>query len=163
MIVPNNIVSVEINKISLQHKTFSIGVLVGLANMVGGLAIMLVPESLKVTAMYALAIINNFLGITIFQTGLGLFITGAMAVLGDVYLSYITFRWKMITLIPQQILMMLKLMAISMVIMHGAYPDGYVPKGGSWFILTDQIWTLILAIAHTLWFFSLVVERRVSK
>jgi hypothetical protein len=34
-------------------------------------------------------------------------------------------------------------------IVSGQYPDGYIPVGGSAFILTDQIWLLAIVVAHT--------------
>lgn len=32
----------------------------------------------------------------------------------------------------------------------GTYPDGYWPQGGAWFILSDQIWTWLICVTHTL-------------
>jgi hypothetical protein len=34
-------------------------------------------------------------------------------------------------------------------IVSGQYPDGYIPAGGSAFILADQIWLLTIVAAHT--------------
>jgi hypothetical protein len=50
---------------------------------------------------------------------------------------------------PQQILLVLHCTSAVMAISSGHYPDGYVPAGGTYFILIDQIWLLLISIWHT--------------
>jgi hypothetical protein len=50
---------------------------------------------------------------------------------------------------PQQILLVLHSTSVMLAITAGHYPDGYVPAGGSYFILIDQIWLLAIALWHT--------------
>ena len=51
--------------------------------------------------------------------------------------------------IPQQAALMLSAFTAIRAMIVGAYPDGYVPDGGFWFIQPDQAWTAISMGAHT--------------
>ena len=54
-------------------------------------------------------------------------------------------RWAfMVLLAPQQILLLSHLMSIEMALFSGHYADGYIPKGGAYFIFADQIWLLMV-------------------
>ena len=60
-------------------------------------------------------------------------------------------RWAfMVLLAPQQILLLSHLMSIEMALFSGHYADGYIPKGGAYFIFADQIWLLMVIAFHTL-------------
>jgi hypothetical protein len=52
---------------------------------------------------------------------------------------------------PQQILLLIQFISVSVAAWHGAYPDGYVPVPGDWqasfwFILGDQAALLVLCL-----------------
>ena len=55
----------------------------------------------------------------------------------------------MLLLAPQQLLLLSHLMSIQAALFAGQYADGYVPKGGSFFIFADQIWLLMIILIHT--------------
>jgi hypothetical protein len=57
---------------------------------------------------------------------------------------------------PQQVLLILQIVAISFALIFGEYPDGYRPVGGAWFILADQVWAFLLAVSHSLWLAALL-------
>ena len=55
----------------------------------------------------------------------------------------------MALLLPQQCLLLMHFVSAVTTIVSGQYPDGYIPAGGSAFILADQIWLLTIVAAHT--------------
>lgn len=52
-------------------------------------------------------------------------------------------------MLPQQVVLLITGVGEAIVIWQGVYPDGYVPAGGSIFLLVDQSPPLLLAIGHT--------------
>jgi two-component sensor histidine kinase len=65
---------------------------------------------------------------------------------------------------PQQILLLIQFIGVSIAAWHGAYPDGYVPvpgnwQGSFWFILGDQAALLVLCLSHTFEFITLKAFR----
>jgi two-component sensor histidine kinase len=65
---------------------------------------------------------------------------------------------------PQQIVLLIQFIGISVAAWNGAYPDGYVPVPGNWqasfwFILGDQAALLVLCLSHTFEFVTLKAFR----
>jgi hypothetical protein len=50
---------------------------------------------------------------------------------------------------PQQTLLVLHSAGVLLAISSGHYPDGYVPAGGGYFILIDQVGVFVVSIWHT--------------
>jgi hypothetical protein len=134
----------------LEVKTLFIALLVGVAHLVSGILVFVRPEAASATPTSVLLTIAESLGI--FGTGaIGatLVIAGALAIIGST--ASFSRRVHVWLFIPQEALLLLQLYSISMALISGSYPDGYIPPEGAWFILTDQIWAFIFAISHSLW------------
>ena len=56
----------------------------------------------------------------------------------------------MLLVAPQQLLLLSHLISAEIAIVSGHYPDGYFPSGGSWFIMADQLWVLVIVLFHTM-------------
>jgi hypothetical protein len=125
---------------TVEVKTLAVTTLVGIAHIVCGIAVLVDPVALNVTPLAALASMNNPV-----LAGWGLIVVGVMAVVA----CNMTFVVNVLMLLPQQALLILQVLSISKVLITGQYPDGYLPSGGSWFILTDQIWPWLLTVTHT--------------
>jgi hypothetical protein len=64
--------------------------------------------------------------------------------------------------LPQQVLLLATIWTITIALIEGKYPDGYIPQGGAWFILTDQIWTWLMAVSHSIWLAAFLYGGTVS-
>jgi hypothetical protein len=60
---------------------------------------------------------------------------------------------KVLPLIPQLLVSLIFAVGSLMVIINGVFADGYVPKGGSWFIYNDQIMIVVMMLIH---FYSVI-------
>jgi hypothetical protein len=141
----------------LETKTLFIALLVGIAHIVCGIMVFIVPNAAFAAPISALVDISMYFGV--FGTGVigaTIFIAGVMAVVGST--ASFSMRVHVGLFIPQQILLMLQLYSISAALVSGHYPDGYVPVNGAWFILTDQIWAWILAVSHSCWLAALILR-----
>jgi hypothetical protein len=135
----------------LEAKTLFVATLVGVAHIISGVAVFMTPEAVNVTPLATLHLVAQYLGYTNGFAGAVLMGAGMMAVIGG-NLRYDFHRWVYGTLfLPQQVLLLLQVYSICTALGVGQYPDGYLPTGGAWFILTDQIWAWILAVCHSIW------------
>jgi hypothetical protein len=123
---------------------FVVPLAVATAHAISGVAILTGAHgAMQTTPLYILGLLVND---TI--AALILIVTATLAVIP--YLmrkpSHLVF---MTLLLPQQCLLLMHFMSAVVTIVSGQYPDGYIPVGGSAFILTDQIWLLAIVGAHT--------------
>jgi hypothetical protein len=137
----------------LETKVLFVALLVGLAHIVSGVAVLVDGAALRVAPLESLQQLAMFLGFG----GQGefsgpfLIIAGIMAVVGSSRGVNTPKVEKAILFAPQQFLLFLQLISISVALATGKYPDGYAPTGRAWFILADQSWAFILAMAHLIW------------
>jgi hypothetical protein len=120
--------------------------------MICGIAVMVNPAALSVTPLATLVHISEYLSYS--KTGLVgpvMFMAGIMAVLGGSLDLAFPRPVHMALFFPQQLLLLLQLYSITVALITGVYPDGYIPQGGAFFILSDQIWAFILACTHSVW------------
>jgi two-component sensor histidine kinase len=73
-------------------------------------------------------------------------------------------RTRVVLIAPQQIVLLIQLIGVSVAASNGAYPDGYVPVPGNWwasfwFILGDQAALVVLCLSHTFEFITLKAFR----
>ncbi len=146
-------------KITAEDRTLSIATWVGIAHIISGVAIYFKPVALKVTPLHFLYDISLFFGMSSQMVAFILIFAGALAIVGSRYGLFLHHRIHILTFLPQQLLLMLQVFAITTVIANGEYPDGYVPMGKGWFILADQIWPWALSISHTLWLGALILSK----
>lgn len=139
---------------NLNLNRLPISFLVAISYIICGFVLFMDPSTSRVSSFYALEQIRAWWNVSSNFISIGMIWCGIMAIIGTAWSSTPT-KWKIAALLPQQTLLFLQLLSITMVLSLNQYPDGYVPKGGSWFILADQIWVWMLAIFHTTWFFSL--------
>jgi hypothetical protein len=130
-------------------KTLAVTTLVGIAHIICGIAVLVDPVALNVTPLAALANMDNPL-----LAGVMLIVVGILAVLA----CNMAFAMNVLMLLPQQALLILQIWSISAVLITGQYPDGYLPSGGSWFILTDQIWPWLLTVSHSGWLAAFIYQ-----
>lgn len=136
----------------IETKILFVGLLVGLAHLVAGIAVLVEPSALHVTPLAGLVNTARLVGWGYGegQVGTILIIAGLMAIIGgsDKGASRVL---QVVLFLPQQLLLLLQIWTISVALIHGTYPDGYAPQGGAWFILADQIWAFVLAVSHSIW------------
>lgn len=137
---------------TIETKTLFIGLLVGIAHVVSGIAVIATPLALNVTPLAGLAHLAEWLGYTKGGfVGATLLLAGLMAIIGaniNIAMPRIAHG---VLFLPQQILLILQIGTITAALLAGRYPDNYIPQGGAWFILTDQIWAWVLAVTHSIW------------
>ncbi len=147
---------------SLETKTLFVGLLVGLAHFVSGIAVLVGPDAINVTPLAALHHAALWLGYT--QGGLVaaiLLLAGLMAIVGG-NLRAAPRAVHGVLFLPQQALLLLQIYTITLALITGVYPDGYIPQGGAWFILSDQIWAWVLAVSHSIWLAAFLYGGRLS-
>jgi hypothetical protein len=93
---------------------------------------------------------------------IGLIVVGVMAVAAR--LMKMSEQMRVALIAPQQIVLLIQFIGISVAAWNGAYPDGYVPVPGNWqasfwFILGDQAALLVLCLSHTFEFVTLKAFR----
>jgi hypothetical protein len=135
----------------LETKILFVAMLVGLAHILSGIAIIVTPQALGVTPLAGLDHFADYMGYT--KGGFvaaTLIAAGLMATVGA-NLRALPKGWHAALFIPQQVLLMLSLWTITVALLEGKYPDGYIPQGGAFFIMADQVWTFLLAASHSVW------------
>ena len=135
-------------------KTIAVTTIVGIAHIICGIAAIYVPDVLDVSPMAGLHDLIALAGWPSYAGGLVLLIVGSLAV----FASGMRFVWHVTLLMPQQFLLTLQVWSISVALVTGVYPDGYVPIGGPWFILTDQIWAWMLTVSHSVWLTAYIYQ-----
>jgi hypothetical protein len=141
-------------RLELETKTLFVGLLVGLAHIASGIAVLVVPQALLVTPLEAIRSVQLYLGFQHGFSGAILVFVGVMAVIAANKST--TMKTRLVLFAPQQTLLILQIVAISYALVYGQYPDGYKPVGGAWFILADQIWAFLLAVSHSIWLAALL-------
>lgn len=136
--------------LQIETKILFIALLVGLAHIASGIAVLVTPDALRVTPLELLTLASDHLGYTRGGfAGALLVAAGVMAVIGASRGIAATRALRCLLFAPQQVLLLLQLASISIALILGHYPDGYTPQGGAWFILADQSWAWILAVSHS--------------
>jgi len=137
---------------ALETKTLFVGLLVGLAHIASGIAVLIDPAALNVTPLELLARFAFTLGFVHGQlAGALLLIAGVMAVIGASRGLQASRLTRALLFSLQEFLLLLQIVSIVLSLITGQYPDGYVPAGGRWFIAADQAWAWILAVSHSIW------------
>lgn len=127
--------------IPIETKTLFVALLVGLAHIASGVAVLIDPASLNVTPLELLARGADLLGYTKGAFAGALLLTaGILAVIGGSRGVHATRLARAVMFAPQQFLLALQIASISIALITGKYPDGYEPDGGRWFIAADQSW-----------------------
>jgi hypothetical protein len=135
---------------TLEAKTLFVAMLVGLAHIVSGIAVLAAPAAMEVTHLSMITYLISLVGWGGGAVGSILIFAGFMAVVGASIIALPRVAHGLLFL-PQQILLLVQIWSIAIALNAGQYPDGYHPEGGAWFILTDQIWAFILAVTHSFW------------
>lgn len=146
------------NYLTSATKTYFVGLLVGLAHIVSGVAGLADPVAFYATSLAGFYHTIAWLGLKE-VTGWVLIAAGATAVFASSDWLWWGHKRRVLLFAPQQILLLLQIISTGMALTLGVYPDGYIPKGGGWFILADQVWALILALSHSLWLAGLLYGR----
>jgi hypothetical protein len=142
--------------VSLEGKTLFVGMMVGLAHIASGIAVLFEPSSLNVTPLASLRHLIEWTSATSAAAGIALLIAGIAAVVASRLWIPIPNEWRMIFFAPQQLLLLGMIWTIGHSVVTGIYPDGYSPQGRGWFIESDQIWAFILAVNHSAWMAALL-------
>jgi two-component sensor histidine kinase len=132
--------------------------LIGLIHIIGGVAVLVAPHAAYVSQLSGpMLLLPHPIAVAI-----GLILIGVMAVTARVMRMS---EWTRVALIaPQQIVLLIQLVGVSVAAWNGAYPDGYVPVPGNWwasfwFILGDQAALVVLCLSHTFEFITLKAFR----
>jgi two-component sensor histidine kinase len=132
--------------------------LIGLIHIIGGTAVLVAPQAAYVSQLSGpMMLLSGQIAIAI-----GLILVGVMAVAAR--LMRISERTRVALIAPQQIVLLIQLIGVSVAAWNGTYPDGYVPVPGNswasfWFILGDQAALVVLCLSHTFEFLTLKAFR----
>ena len=127
--------------IPIETKTLFVALLVGLAHIASGVAVLIDPASLNVTPLELLARSADLLGYSKGGfAGFLLLTAGVMAVIGSSQGVHASRSARALMFALQEALLILQIASISLALVTGQYPDGYTPIGGRWFIAADQSW-----------------------
>jgi two-component sensor histidine kinase len=132
--------------------------LIGLIHIIGGTAVLFAPQAAYVSQLSGpMMLLAQPIAIAV-----GLIVVGFMAVAAR--LLKMSEQMRVALIAPQQILLLIQFVGVSVAAWHGAYPDGYVPVPGNWqasfwFILGDQAALLVLCLSHTFEFITLKAFR----
>jgi len=132
--------------------------LIGLIHIIGGTAVLFAPQAAYVSQLSGpMMLLPQPIAIAV-----GLIVVGVMAVAAR--LLKMSEQMRVALIAPQQILLLVQFIGVSVAAWHGAYPDGYVPvprnwQGSFWFILGDQAALLVLCLSHTFEFITLKAFR----
>jgi hypothetical protein len=135
--------------------------LVGIAHLVSGLAILVAPDVLWAIPLASLARFADYIGYPSGGPAAALIGAGLMAIIGANLRCAPRIAHGLL-FFPQQVLLLLQIWAITVALIEGHFPDGYIPLGGAWFILTDQIWAWLLAVTHSIWLTAFLYGGRTS-
>jgi hypothetical protein len=135
--------------------------LVGIAHLVSGIAILVAPDVLWAIPLASLAHFADYISYPSGFPAAALIVAGLMAIIGANLRCAPRFAHGFLFL-PQQVLLLLQVWAITVALIEGHFPDGYIPLGGAWFILTDQIWAWLLAVTHSIWLTAFLYGGRTS-
>jgi ABC-type Na+ efflux pump permease subunit len=119
--------------------------LIGLIHIIGGTAVLFAPQAAYVSQLSGpMMLLAQPIAIAV-----GLIVVGVMSVAARPLKMSEQMRVALIA--PQQILLLIQFIGVSVAAWHGAYPDGYVPVPGDWqasfwFILGDQAALLVLCL-----------------
>jgi two-component sensor histidine kinase len=132
--------------------------LIGLIHIIGGMAVLVAPQAAYVSQLSGpMMLLPHPIAIA-----MGLILVGVMAITAR--LMRMSERTRVALIAPQQIVLLIQLIGISVAASNGAYPDGYVPVPGNWwasfwFILGDQAALVVLCLSHTFEFITLKAFR----
>jgi hypothetical protein len=120
--------------------------LIGLIHIVSGIAVLVAPQTAKVSGLAGLSQLPpSWMGIILIGVGVAAIIGRIGLVSDNVAIGLI---------IPQQLVLMVQLVGIWYALRTGHYPDGYAPSEdwntAFWFILGDQSAWLFLCVSHLL-------------
>lgn len=128
--------------------------LIGLIHIIGGTAVLFAPQAAFVSQLSGpMMLLPQPVAIAT-----GLIVVGVMAIAAR--LLKMSEQMRVALIAPQQILLLIQFIGVSVAAWNGAYPDGYVPVPGNWqasfwFILGDQAALLVLCLSHTFEFVTL--------
>jgi two-component sensor histidine kinase len=132
--------------------------LIGLIHIIGGTAVLFAPQAAYVSQLSGpMMLLPRSIAIAV-----GLIVIGLMAVAAR--LLKMSEQMRVALIAPQQILLLIQFVGVSVAAWQGAYPDGYVPVPGNWrasfwFILGDQAALLVLCLSPTFEFVTLKAFR----
>ena len=132
--------------------------LIGLIHIIGGTAVLIAPQAAYVSQLSGpMMLLPQPIAIA-----RGLIVVGVMAVAAR--LLKMSEQMRVALIAPQQIVLLIQFIGVSVAAWHGAYPDGYVPvpdnwQASFWFILGDQAALLVLCLSHTFEFITLKAFR----
>ena len=109
-------------------------------HVIAGIGVLIEPTVRNVTGLAAVyGVFGNYDYVVYFMISF-------VAIVGEV----VKYKYIIGLTIFQQILLFISTTGELVAISNGTYPDGYLPKGGSIFILIDQTPTLLLCILHVI-------------
>jgi hypothetical protein len=116
-------------------------------HIVGGLLLLAVPQVALVTwTAGAWFMLERVVGVGSGAVlGYILIAAGIMALTG----AFVFRRASDLLILPQYILYLASALGAFAGFVSGHYPDGYVPAGGGWFIMMDQLPAFAFAAGHT--------------
>lgn len=127
-----------------------------LVHLIGGMLVLSSADLVNVTWTAAFHVLSGRMFEEYGNYVLGGIFLGAG---GMAMLSFAVQKGKDVLIIPQFILFAASGLTVVYSALLGRYPDGYVPKGGGWFILLDQLPMLFFAVGHTVKFTQRMLRR----
>lgn len=121
---------------------------IGVAHIFIGACIILEPQAILVSALAGLRWVTALYVSGDMIAGVLIIVVGAMATLGGQGLFPFNRATRLKLIAPQVVLLVFTVISILCTIVEGRYPDGYLPEGGTTFIVADQAVAGLVSLFH---------------
>lgn len=121
---------------------------IGLAHVIIGACILIEPQAILVSAFAGFKWVTALYAPGHAVAGAMLIVTGLMAMTGGEKLIHLCLALRLQLIAPQVVLLVFTLASTVCTMVDGKYPDGYVPTGGTVFIVADQIVAALISLFH---------------
>lgn len=121
---------------------------IGLAHVIIGACILIEPQAILVSAFAGFKWVTSLYAPGHAVAGVMLVATGLMAMTGGEKLLHLGLALRLQLIAPQVVLLVFTLASTLCTMVEGQYPDGYVPIGGTVFIVADQIVAALISLFH---------------
>lgn len=136
---------------------FRLSTYIGAAMVTQGVCILNAPSAKLVSQLAWWSWALSFVSPSSELCGWLLIAFGAMAIIAG-NASILEAPTRLWLLVPQQVVLVFVALSIADAILDGKFPDGYVPVGGSSFILADQPIAWIICVMLVVEFLALAIR-----
>lgn len=123
---------------------------VGVVHIISGICILLEPSAIMVSSFAGIKWVTTLYAPAESLSGFMLIAVGTAAIIGGTRSVPIFTATRLKLIGPQVILLVFTLASVLCTMAEGRYPDGYIPDGGTLFIVADQSLAAVVSLFHVL-------------